>query len=590
MKGVCVFIGAVVDSSGKPVDGLLEGTLAFLGAFDECLDTVVLDETLPERLFFRGQYCTAQVAPKWALNDLFHNDSEAHRELASYLPKKAVSSVSHSRASALQNVHLAIASNVVLNSLFLHADMAARPYRAPDFRDAICSIIDPKDIISLGQYQMSHVWMITCTNALAKAKLASREELTVKGKRCLVIDPETKDVKLKLMWLPSHIEDRRVVEAFQPYGKVISIEREKWRVPGMETMETMNRHVTLSLAEGVSSSKIPYLLMVFGCQCFVILPGRPPLCLRCNRVGHIRRFCRIPRCSDCGRFGHSPEDCVLTYADKLKQGTTRGEETSTELLMDVSEVVEPTGEIPPPADYEGKPATDQPPPEPEVETQEESGQKVPPTPGVLVCSGSSTTCEVSPDFPPLPQVPVDESTLPTTHSTTHDTTDNASRDTTLEKPTLTAPEEHDVQEIPSQSLVHQEPRMDDTPGDGSFARSKLFDRKQGVCVFIAAVVDSSGKPVDGLLEGTLAFLGAFDECLDTVVLDETLPERLFFRGQYCTAQVAPKWALNDLFHNDSEAHRELASYLPKKAVSSVSHSRASALRNVHLAIASGTPH
>ncbi|CAN7991494.1 unnamed protein product, partial [Ixodes pacificus] len=82
----------VVDSSGKPVDGLLEGTLAFLGAFDECLDTVVLDETLPERLFFRGQYCTAQVAPKWALNDLFHNDSEAHRELASYLPKKAVSS------------------------------------------------------------------------------------------------------------------------------------------------------------------------------------------------------------------------------------------------------------------------------------------------------------------------------------------------------------------------------------------------------------------------------------------------------------------------------------------------------------------
>ncbi|KAG0442816.1 hypothetical protein HPB47_015593 [Ixodes persulcatus] len=117
--------------------------------------------------------------------------------------------------------------NVVLNSLFLHADMAARPYRAPDFRDAICSIIDPKDIISLGQYQMSHVWMITCTNALAKAKLASREELTVKGKRCLVIDPETKDVKLKLMWLPSHIEDRRVVEAFQPYGKVISIEREK---------------------------------------------------------------------------------------------------------------------------------------------------------------------------------------------------------------------------------------------------------------------------------------------------------------------------------------------------------------------------
>ena len=82
--------------------------------------------------------------------------------------------------------------NVVLNSLFLHADMAARPYRAPDFRDAICSIIDPKDIISLGQYQMSHVWMITCTNALAKAKLASREELIVKGRDVSSSTPKRK--------------------------------------------------------------------------------------------------------------------------------------------------------------------------------------------------------------------------------------------------------------------------------------------------------------------------------------------------------------------------------------------------------------
>ncbi|XP_077532446.1 O-acyltransferase like protein-like [Haemaphysalis longicornis] len=80
----------LVDASGKPADGLLEGTLAFLGAFDECLDTVVWDELDASRLLFQGRYCTAQVAPKFALRDLFNNDSEAHRELESYLPKKAM--------------------------------------------------------------------------------------------------------------------------------------------------------------------------------------------------------------------------------------------------------------------------------------------------------------------------------------------------------------------------------------------------------------------------------------------------------------------------------------------------------------------
>ncbi|KAH9360896.1 hypothetical protein HPB48_003605 [Haemaphysalis longicornis] len=93
--------GHLVDASGKPADGLLEGTLAFLGAFDECLDTVVWDELDASRLLFQGRYCTAQVAPKFALRDLFNNDSEAHRELESYLPKKAVSAAQ--MATALES-------------------------------------------------------------------------------------------------------------------------------------------------------------------------------------------------------------------------------------------------------------------------------------------------------------------------------------------------------------------------------------------------------------------------------------------------------------------------------------------------------
>ncbi|KAM7310868.1 uncharacterized protein ISCGN_007776 [Ixodes scapularis] len=231
--------------------------------------------------------------------------------------------------------------NLVLNSVFLHGDLAARPYRAPDFRDALSGVIDRKDIIAMGQYQMSHVWMVVCATSLAKSKLVSCEELKVKGKKCLVVDPESKEVKLRLLWLPPHMENRRVVEALEPFGTVRSIVREKWKCEGMDTL---NREVQLTLRDDISVSKIPHLLTIYGCQSLLLIPGRPPLCLRCNRVGHIRRQCRTPRCTKCQRYGHSLADCVLTYADRLKIGTA--DESATEHLTDASEVVEPSGDIP----------------------------------------------------------------------------------------------------------------------------------------------------------------------------------------------------------------------------------------------------
>ncbi|KAM7308645.1 uncharacterized protein ISCGN_012279 [Ixodes scapularis] len=235
--------------------------------------------------------------------------------------------------------------NLSLNSVFLHGDLAARPYRAPDFRDALRGVVEAQDIIGIGQFQMSHVWMVTCTNALAKAKLVKKAELCVKGHRCIVIDPDTRDVKLKLLWLPVHMENKRIEEALAPYGTVRSIVREKWSCPGMEQMETLNKEVTLILREGMNSTQIPHQLTVFGCRSLVIVPGRPPLCLRCNRIGHIRRECRTPRCGECRRYGHSTDECVSTYADKLRQVRTPLDDVVQDHLMDISEMVDATGEV-----------------------------------------------------------------------------------------------------------------------------------------------------------------------------------------------------------------------------------------------------
>ncbi|XP_077547980.1 uncharacterized protein LOC144160619 [Haemaphysalis longicornis] len=236
--------------------------------------------------------------------------------------------------------------NVVLNTVFLHADLKGRRYRAPDFRDALARVINLRDVLCIGQYQMSHVWMVTCVSSAVKQKLVQLEKFIVKGLQCMVFDPDTKNVKMKLLWVPRHMENRRVTEAFEPFGTTQSITREMWRCPGMDHMETGAREVSLTLKDGVSVSDVPHMMDIYGSQCLVLVPGRPPFCLRCSRIGHVRRQCRTPRCNECRRYGHTAERCVMTYAEKLRHGQeSTTEDDVSDNVMDVTEVVDASGEV-----------------------------------------------------------------------------------------------------------------------------------------------------------------------------------------------------------------------------------------------------
>lgn len=49
----------MIDSTGKYPTGFIQGTAADIGAFDECIETVALDEYGHEKI--RGQYCVLQI-------------------------------------------------------------------------------------------------------------------------------------------------------------------------------------------------------------------------------------------------------------------------------------------------------------------------------------------------------------------------------------------------------------------------------------------------------------------------------------------------------------------------------------------------
>ncbi|XP_077523569.1 uncharacterized protein LOC144134535 [Amblyomma americanum] len=230
---------------------------------------------------------------------------------------------------------------VVLNTVFLHADVRARPYRVEDFRDALAQLMLLPEVIALGAYRMSHVWAVTFASAEAVTKILSAGDLKVKDRRCLVIDPANQDVRVKLHWLLHNVPDEDVRVAFAPYGKVSEVSKERWRVQGVASKGSTTRLVSLKMNPGVKLEDLPHEVRVGGELALVVVPGRAPLCLRCHGTGHIRRECKVPRCGACRRYGHEESSCVRTYASAAVPVNT---DISSELVMDEADAEDAAAE------------------------------------------------------------------------------------------------------------------------------------------------------------------------------------------------------------------------------------------------------
>ncbi|KAG0436302.1 hypothetical protein HPB47_018028 [Ixodes persulcatus] len=164
---------------------------------------------------------------------------------------------------------------------------------------------------------------------LCHEKLVAAGTIEAKGRRCLVIDSEKNEVRVKLHWIPFYLPDNNVRRALEPYGKVTEVTRETWR--------STTRISRLTLKDGVTVEQLPHQLQMPGCTTLVLAPGRAPLCLRCRGTGHIKKECCVPHCDSCRHFGHTTEDCRRTYADVSNLETA---DEASELVIDQEEAEE----------------------------------------------------------------------------------------------------------------------------------------------------------------------------------------------------------------------------------------------------------
>lgn len=133
---------------------------------------------------------------------------------------------------------------------------------------------------------------MTFKDAEGAKKVATAGKLQVKDRRCLVIDPRNRDIRLKLHWMLHNIHDDYVRSVLVVYGRVTEVTRDRWRVPGCSAQLSSTRLVPRQQISGVSVDDIPTR---YESPATNMVPGHAPLRLLCHRGGHIRRKCRVHR-------------------------------------------------------------------------------------------------------------------------------------------------------------------------------------------------------------------------------------------------------------------------------------------------------
>jgi len=97
-------------------------------------------------------------------------------------------------------------------------------------------------------------------------------------------------IQLRVHWLPIFVNNMVLREFFGQFGTVREIVYESLQVEGFKAASGV-RLVTLELSHE-AKAEIPHMV-VFECgtRALVTMRGRPPLCLRCMHLGHMRGDC-----------------------------------------------------------------------------------------------------------------------------------------------------------------------------------------------------------------------------------------------------------------------------------------------------------
>ena len=160
-----------------------------------------------------------------------------------------------------------------------------------DVYESVCKIVKMDDVRDICKVD-SNTFNITVTSDDAYHLLNNCGSIIVRDRSFKVVNISNQVAEFKIHWLPTYIKDSFIEDYFSRYGKVLNVTRENMVYSANDTKSSGIRRVMIETDE-VQKRSLPYLVKFNGgYTCLLTMAGRPPFCLKCRAIGHVRRDCK----------------------------------------------------------------------------------------------------------------------------------------------------------------------------------------------------------------------------------------------------------------------------------------------------------
>ena len=151
--------------------------------------------------------------------------------------------------------------------------------------------VKPDELLGLYKVSQSDIsYSVFLSNEAVLNRLVKRGVIGHNKLKFNVVSMCEQIVTLRVHWLPLFYDNRLLKAIFCDYGEVLGVRMCKSSHAQVVALNGL-REVTLKTDE-VLKQKIPHLVKFnSGQSILVTMMGRPPLCLKCHEVGHVRRDC-----------------------------------------------------------------------------------------------------------------------------------------------------------------------------------------------------------------------------------------------------------------------------------------------------------
>ena len=123
-------------------------------------------------------------------------------------------------------------------------------------------------------------------------------------------------MSVRLHWLPVYVPMANVAIFMSRYGVIHTLGWDYTCIKGFENVKSTVRHLVIELDEDITLPSIDKIFYKNESHRFLLnIPGRGPVCFRCNVIGHTRATCNASYCRHCKDFTHSTEECATRRAE-----------------------------------------------------------------------------------------------------------------------------------------------------------------------------------------------------------------------------------------------------------------------------------